>query len=251
MSGSPSTSPPPEYRLLDLGNSQELWRVPVSLPKEQGVNARVMSPDAFNRLSDNIKRSGHMESFAFCAWVDDGLEIVSGHHRIRAAKKAGLETIPVIVDVSGMTRDQLRSKQLSHNSLQGQDDSELVKKIFDAIQDSESRIESFIALQNLLPKQPLDLTLKALEIDFQPKVAVLAFLPAQFEVFKKAMQQLKDIGVDEAYLAAVEEYDTLMAAVDMTSATFKINSVPTIFAKMAEIVIQHCEQHKPPDEPKS
>jgi len=118
----------------------------------------------------------------------------SGHHRIRAAKKAEQQEIWVLVDVTGMSRDSIRSKQLSHNSLQGFDDSELVAKIFKEILDSEARIEAFIQLENLLPKKALELTTAALEIEFQPLVASIAFLPAQFSVFKKAMALLKGMG---------------------------------------------------------
>ena len=228
-----------------LGDGLEVWFVNVSDLKEQSVNARVMTSEAFNQLSDNIKRDNRLESLPLCAYVDGELEIVSGHHRVRAAKKAGILEVWVLVDVTGMSRDRIRSKQLSHNSLQGMDDKEIVAAIFSEIVDGDARIAAFVDGEEPFSKDSVTLTTSELEVEFKTRVASIAFLPVQMVEFKHALELLTNLEPDEAYLAGLDEYDTLLAAVGETEKTFDIHSVPTIFAKMAQIVIAHCKAQTP------
>ena len=83
--------------------------------KEQDLNAQVMSPRTFERLAGNVKHRGALESLPYC-WQPPGsdqVEIISGHHRVRAARAVGIETIAALVDTSDMTRGEIVAKQLS------------------------------------------------------------------------------------------------------------------------------------------
>lgn len=102
---------------LDAG--LEVWKVNIEQIIEQDLNARAMSKSAFLQLSENIKKRGAFESLPLCAITDKGLELISGHHRVRAARKAEVQEVWVLVDVTDIGRSNLLSKQLSHNSLQG------------------------------------------------------------------------------------------------------------------------------------
>lgn len=73
-------------KCLELGNGLEIWKVNIEDLKEQDVNARYMKAEMFERLTENIKGDGRLESLPFCALTDKGIEIVSGHHRIRAVR---------------------------------------------------------------------------------------------------------------------------------------------------------------------
>src|SRR6059036_2769174 len=77
-------------RILDLGNGLELWKVHPSTLREQDVNARSMPKAMFERLAQTIARDKRLESLPLCAKTESGLEIVSGHHRVRAATAAGI-----------------------------------------------------------------------------------------------------------------------------------------------------------------
>ena len=112
-------------RLLDLGEGLGLWRVHVDDLHEQALNAQVMPSDMFARLSATIGRDNRLESLPFCAMTDLAdadepyIEIVSGHHRVRSARAAGLFYVHCLVDETGLTPDQIRAKQLAHNSIAG------------------------------------------------------------------------------------------------------------------------------------
>jgi hypothetical protein len=226
-----------------LGEGLEIWKVPIAMLKEQSVNARSMSPEAFLQLSDNITRDKRLESLPLCAVTPNGLEIISGHHRVRAARKAGIDLIWVLADITGISRDRLRAKQLAHNSLQGRDNPDLVKQIFDSIKDVEARIEAFID-PSLSPidTAPVNLSTKDLDVQFNTRIAALAFIEPQMVELKKALVLLEKIQeVDEVFLSKKDEYDLLIATMDKASHAFNITSTPTLLAKMCEVVSAHIE----------
>src|ERR1035437_10075790 len=84
----PVTEP---QKIVELGNGLELWRVHPSTLREQDVNARAMPKAMFERLAQTIARDKRLESLPLCAKTDKGLEIISGHHRVRAATAAGID----------------------------------------------------------------------------------------------------------------------------------------------------------------
>ena len=65
--------------------------VPLSELREQDLNVRYMKDAMFKQLVSNIRSRGNLESLPFCARVVEKIEIISGHHRARAAKAAGLK----------------------------------------------------------------------------------------------------------------------------------------------------------------
>src|SRR5437667_8151464 len=113
-------------RILELGNGLELWKVPPSALREQDVNARSMPKAMFERLAQTIARDKRLESLPLCAKTERGLEIVSGHHRLRAATAAGVIELFALVDVTGLSRSQIAAKQLAHNSIEGEDNEQLL-----------------------------------------------------------------------------------------------------------------------------
>lgn len=64
-----------------------------------------------------------MESLPYCSQPngEGPISIVSGHHRTRAAGRAGIQRIPVIVDTKPMTRSTITAKQIAANELTGRD----------------------------------------------------------------------------------------------------------------------------------
>ena len=100
-------------------------------------NAHFMSNDTFNALVNNIRRDGQLSSVPFCVKHNDGTyTVVSGNHRTQAAKMAGLTSIHVMyIDENNTSNDWLLATQLSHNSIVGQDDAEVLKQLLDEITD--------------------------------------------------------------------------------------------------------------------
>ncbi len=86
-------------KVIDLpATTLSIYKVHPDILREQDKNARVMDAKPFQRLTENIKKNGQMESMPYChKTVSPGgseeFSIISGHHRVRAARKAGLTEI--------------------------------------------------------------------------------------------------------------------------------------------------------------
>ena len=103
-------------KLADLGSGLIIARVKVADVREQDINARIMKPEMMKQLTDNIRKRGQLESLPYCA-LTDKIEIISGHHRFRAAREAGMKEVIVILDISGLNRSQIAAKQIPHNAI--------------------------------------------------------------------------------------------------------------------------------------
>ena len=64
---------------------------------------RVIDDDEMDRLVESIEEHGVMTP-VYIRPIDGGYEVISGHRRIHAAKRAGLDTVPAIE--MDMTRDE-------------------------------------------------------------------------------------------------------------------------------------------------
>lgn len=201
---------------LDRLNSQlsGLGLFPLALvsPKDcigQKKNARYFEVDKFNQLVSNIKGDGALES-APLLYQNDELkaqgkyEIISGHHRVEAAKAGGIPYLIAFVR-SDINRDQLVSKQLSHNALTGKDDQQILKELFDSIDDIDLKLAS--GLQNEIDKVQYE------SLNFRLgtyKSFLILFTPPDLDEFNRVvdlMMESTDIRTDaEVRLASMDSH---------------------------------------------
>lgn len=217
--------------------------------REQDLNAQSMTKQMFDQLVANIEQAGAPESLPLCATIEgegDTIWMVSGHHRKRAAEKAGI-THMLILLWEGLSWDRVRSKQLAHNSIFGTSDPELVKKIWDQIDDVGARFEAFID-PRMFDQIPETVSFKPVDVNFsnQIKTVVLAFIPIQkmdFDAALEAMQEKLPKGdLDAVYLADVEAYEQWMAVLQRVRADLDIVSLPTAVAAMARLANERLEE---------
>jgi hypothetical protein len=208
--------------------------------REQDVNARAMPKAMFERLAQTIARDKRLESLPLCAKTDKGLEIISGHHRVRAATAAGISDMFVLVDVTGLTRSQIAAKQLAHNAIEGTDNDQLLSEIYRQIQDAESKLEAFIdqKLDIELPKVKIE----GLDVEIDFKTVLLIFLPRVKERLDRALEYLRSSGqrLDGVYIAADSDYAPLERAVRTIHDEYDIRVVADIIGKMADLALQAC-----------
>jgi ParB/Sulfiredoxin domain len=227
-------------KILELGNGLELWKVPPPALREQDVNARSMSKPMFERLSQTIARDERLERLPLCAKTDRGLEIISGHHRVRAATAAGLSDLFVIVDTTGLTRSQIAAKQLAHNAIQGQDNDQLLAEIYRQIEDAESKLEAFVdaKLDVEVPK----IKIEGLDIDLDFKTVLLIFLPRVKERLDRAIEFIRSSGqkLDGVYIASDSDSAPLERAVRRINEEYDVRVVADIIGKMADLAMEAC-----------
>lgn len=223
-------------KMLDIGNGLTIAKVNIEELREQDLNARSMDASMFERLTANIKKDNRLESLPFVAQTDKGLEIVSGHHRVRACRSAGITDIYIILDDTGLDRDSIMSKQLSHNSLQGEDNQQLVKEIYAMIEDADKKLAAYIDadMEEMLDK----VTTKDVTFDMDVKTILVTFLSYEEEVFQRCADKLNTI-YDELYVADLKNVEPFMQCIKRTGKEYDIRAMNTTFTKMAEIVLEH------------
>jgi hypothetical protein len=217
---------------LDLGNGLEVWEVESSEVREQDTNARSMDTKMFDRLSTTIKRDKRLESLPLMAVTDAGVEIVSGHHRVRAAVAAGMTKFFALVDTTGLSSSQIKAKQLAHNSIQGKDDAQIVATIYQDIQDAEARLEAFIDRKVEIDVPKVKIGDVDLNLDYRQ--VMIIFLPHEKEKFERIAKKLGDVVT--IYASEVERFEQFRLIATRLSKEYEIISMGTILSKMADIV---------------
>lgn len=194
--------------LADLGYGIVVARVEINLIREQDKNAHLMKPEMFRQLHENIKKRGGLESLPLCA-LTDKIEVISGHHRLRASKEAGLKEIIVLLDITGLTRSQIAAKQLAHNAINGFDDPSMLKEIAKMITDVDDMIESFIG-KDVIGEPLAELEkLLAPMVDFDWKQLQIVFLPHQLKDLELLVSKTQG-NVDYIGAAYIDQYEQLM-----------------------------------------
>lgn len=127
---------------VDVANvmhgTKEVRRINIKHLKEQELNAQEMPKHQFDALVRNIKNDGELQSLVYVHQPDGPngeIRIISGHHRVRAAYKAGLTEVPCIVETAPLTQAQIRARQLAHNQIHGTSDPKLLAQLLEEIDD--------------------------------------------------------------------------------------------------------------------
>lgn len=121
-----------------MHGTMQVRRINIKHLKEQEVNAQKMPQHQFDALVRNIKADGELQSLPLVhqpGGPEGEIRIISGHHRVRAAYKAGLTEVPCIVETAPLTQAQIRARQLAHNQIHGESDPELLAQLLDEIDD--------------------------------------------------------------------------------------------------------------------
>ena len=194
--------------IADMGSNLVIAKVSSEYIREQDINARIMKTEMQKQLTENIKKRGQLESLPFCALTQDGtrVEIISGHHRIRSGKDAGLKEFFVILDISGLNRSKITAKQIAHNAISGFDDQATLKELAKMLDDVDDMIESYAGKEILgEPDGQIEKYLSP-TIQFEWKNVSLLFLPHQIKDLEKLVEIVKRYSPDYVGVAGIDEY---------------------------------------------
>lgn len=163
--------------------------------------------DSLNELSCSIKEFGVLCPILVRLGAGGSYRVISGERRLRAAKMAGLDVIPVIVDQEEEEESKVLSKQLVEN-LQRQDLSPLerasaIGQLRERTGSSIRDLAKLLGLSKSLVQRSLDIL--SLPDDLQAALSRGAaeskvFLLSQIEqreLRKKLLQQLEDLSRTE------------------------------------------------------
>lgn len=196
-----------------MGSGLLIAKIKLADIREQDINARIMKTEMQKQLTDNIKKRGQLESLPFCALIDGRIEVVSGHHRLRSAKDAGMTEVFVILDVSGLRRSQVASKQIAHNAINGFDDQSTLREIAKMIDDVDDMLESYIGKEIIgEPMAELE-KLIAPKVEFAWKNVTFTFLPHQLKDLDKLLNVLSSLKPDFLGVADIDQHEEFIETV--------------------------------------
>lgn len=127
-------------RIEEAGQQFKLAVVDIEELSLLEKNARYMTNEQFSRLVSNIKQDGGLTSVPFCYKEGDRYKVLSGNHRVMAAKEAGLKQVLIMYTDKEMTKSEQIAVQLSHNAIVGQDDPAILKELWSEINDVDLKI---------------------------------------------------------------------------------------------------------------
>ena len=197
---------------------------------EQELNARIMDDAKFKQLVSNIKKRGELEQLPYCATTDKGIEIVSGHHRVRAAKLSGLKQIHVLLDKSGLSRSAIAAKQIAHNSIEGTDDQKILKQISAIITDVDDMLET--ALNEEFFNNVMAEVEKASvpKVDFEWKTIQFMFLPHMIEDLERLKKAVN--AADLTGFVPIEEFENMVNAISLASDVENVRNIGAVVHAM-------------------
>lgn len=232
-------------KVLDLGNGLSIWKAHVDAMREQDLNARVMAPRKFENLVSAVRKDQRLETLPLCAMKrnkagNDELRIISGHHRTRAARAAGVMEVYVLVIDGEVSDDAIRSRQLSHNAIDGQDDPGKVKEIYDLIQSVEEKIASAVDTMDFgIKLEPFKVENISLPVDYE--ILNLVFLPHQRKDFEDVVRLLSVADGKDIMVAERAMFDNFKKQIRRVSRAEDIRNISTVVSKMCEIVKKHLD----------
>lgn len=218
--------------------------VDITLIDEASANANQMSQEAFDRLKDNIKMTGGLSSAIGCYRKSDTgrFVIISGHHRYRACVQLRFKEVPVIyAEESDLTKDEIIALQLSHNSLHGEDNKGILKRMFEEISSVEFKQAAFVDVNEI---QPISLDSISLNIEKEQFSISLILYRKGYEDLKEilGLVEEKKQTSDIVLLADGEENeDEFLALTTALRNRYDIKSPNVQFAKLLELAKKQME----------
>lgn len=225
--------------LVNLGNDLYIVEVNINAElREQDLNARIMSKKAFTQLVQNIKKRGGLESLPYCVEKDGIIEIVSGHHRIRACREAGIIEIPVILDKSNLTRSQIVAKQLAHNSLVGEDDKNILNQLYAMMDNIDDILESFVTLDDLKMPDVKQSDVINLNEKVKFKTMNFVFTEKEYDDVEKILERLQIENADNVRVCDIQFFERLVKELEKVK---KFESVKNVSVAMHILLSQDKE----------
>ncbi len=220
--------------LSDLGNSLKIAKVDINAElKEQDLNAQIMGKEAFSQLVQNVKKRGGLESLPYCVLKDGRIEIVSGHHRVRACRVAGITEIPVLLDESNLTRSQIIAKQLAHNSIVGTSDKDILRQLYDEMDSIDDKLESFVNVDELSKAGAEGGELINLSEPVRFKTMTFLFTSKEFDDVRAVLERLEQEAPAMVAVCDEKDFDPLVKRIQESK---KANDVKNASVAMHMLV---------------
>lgn len=207
------------------------------------VNARYMKPEDYQKLVANIKKDGQLTSVPFCFHNENNqIEVLSGNHRVMASIDAGLEEIEVMLCKDKLSKDQALAIQLSHNSISGQDDEELLRKLYGELESLEFKEYSGLTDEFINFCKEVEKDFKVPNLSYQ--ALNLLFLPEETKEIKEVLESISDLLNNIHILTSMKYYDEYLGTTTTISKCLNIKNPSTTFLAMIRLAKENISKLK-------
>ncbi len=209
---------------------------------EQDVNPQSMPQGMFDQLVDNVKTSGVLESVPLCVKTAKGIEIISGHHRVRAAREAGQTHVLILLYLE-LAPSRVFSKQIAHNTISGVADPELVRRVFEQIIEVQAQYEAYVDPRVLkVVPDPVKFISVDIDLDALSRTVLITFLSSQVADFEQALEAVKimlpKLELDLVVIGDLSAYDLWREAFLRVRSELEVASVPAALGAMARLALE-------------
>lgn len=228
--------------------NEDRWKyakVDINLIDEVEINANEMSNEDFAQLTDNIAKSG-LSSVPTCIKKTNGrFVMISGNHRLRACKKLHYKMLGILyVEESEITNDEAIAIELSHNSLHGEANASILKKLFESIKSIDFKKFAHVNMDEIKPISTEGIDVYAMQENF---VFTVILYPNSFEsldtLFGDIREQAKKS--DALILASGGDNEkTLLKLQQEIGTQYDIKSPSITFARLLELASERLTEIK-------
>ena len=181
-------------------------------------NARYMPKEMMARLTANVKGDGFLSQLPFCVKEANGkFRVLSGNHRVIAARNATLHQILILYqDAQNLSTQKQTAIQLSHNSIAGKDDMQILQDLYASITDIAEKAYTGLDSIELFEMKAVEVPAIS-EADIELAEVNFLFSDMNKENVTNALDQLEKRGFDEKtdilILGKVDEFLEVMTRV--------------------------------------
>lgn len=203
-----------------------------------------MSKRKMLALTENIRQDGFLSQLPFAIRRNDGkFEIISGNHRVKASIAAGLDSIPVLFgEESDFSKERRIAIQLSHNSIFGDDDFQLLKELYSELDSIDYKKYSGIDEQELFKNEPLEIVPIRSE-DFEMTPIQFVFCDSKVQKIEETLEKLEKMGTTKKTYKVIGDVQDFLEIFTKWSTRNNVKSRSVAFALMCDICQEWMEKN--------
>lgn len=228
---------------MEMEDRWKYAKVDISLIDELEVNANEMSAEDFAQLTDNIAKSG-LSSVPTCIKKNTGRYLmISGNHRLKACKKLHYKVLGILYcEEDEISQDEAIAIELSHNSLHGEANVSILKKLFESIQSVDFKKFAHVNIDEIKPVSTDGIDITAIQENF---VFTVILYPNSYDSLDSLFGDIREQArKSDALILATEEDNekSLLKLQQEIGKEFNIKSPSITFAKMLELANERLTQ---------
>lgn len=225
------------------GDRVELRYLPVASIEPTDRNARFMKESTFSQLVKNLEKDQILESIPLCHQKKNkSVELISGNHRVMAAKSAGIKNVLALVIPHELAISKKRAKQLAHNEIVGEDDKSILRELWKEIDNLNDKI--YTGFDSIKIEELESINFGAISTpSINTEVITLYFLPNEIKETRLVMEEIeKFVTSKEIWILAIESYqDAFNLLIKMKKRCNIINNT-VAFMKIIDLAKERMEQ---------